>query len=125
MAPIRPAQLGAWYEAFGDTMVFFVRQWLDSGAAEEVVQDVFMRLMAGGRRPQNVRAWLFQSVRDAAPNRVRDDRRRQAREAARSGNHPAWLRPAEGPVVDAAAGRDGDRRKRQSAEPLAVGLSPA
>ena len=59
-APIDPATLGGWFDAYGAALVLYARQWLDRGAAEDVVQDVFVRLMAqpGGQRPAHLRAWL-------------------------------------------------------------------
>lgn len=92
--PPGPAQLRAWYDAHGAALVLFARQWLETTAAEDVVQDVFVRLMAQRRLPANVRAWLSRAVRNAALNRVRADRRRHNREMTQAADRRAWFQPA-------------------------------
>jgi RNA polymerase sigma-70 factor (ECF subfamily) len=92
--PIGPAQLAGWFREYGGAMVLFGRQWLEAAAAEDVVQDVFARLMAQRRPPVNVKTWLFRAVRNAALNRVRDDRRRQHRETTQAIDRIAWFQSA-------------------------------
>lgn len=103
MTPIGPGQLAEWFGAYGAAAVLFARQWLEPGAAEDVVQDVFVRLMAERRPPGNVKGWLFRSVRNAALNRLRQDRRRKRREDVQSAGRPAWFLPNAGNPMDAAA----------------------
>ena len=39
-----PSQLSGWFETHGRALVLYARQWLDSDSAEDLVQDVFLRL---------------------------------------------------------------------------------
>jgi RNA polymerase sigma factor (sigma-70 family) len=80
MASIDPGNLGEWYDAHAAALVLYARQLTPPGEAEDIVQDVFVRLMAQGRRPDHVRAWLFRSVRNEAISRLRSARRRRRRE---------------------------------------------
>jgi RNA polymerase sigma factor (sigma-70 family) len=82
MAPINAAQLAELFEAHAAGLVLYLRQWLDRPAAEDVVQEVFVRLLAQPRRPENVRAWLFRVARNQAINHARSGRRRSRRERA-------------------------------------------
>jgi len=103
MAAIGEAQLSEWYHAYCDAMVLYARQWLDGSAAEDVVQDVFLRLAGQRGPPENVKAWLFRSVRNAALNVRRSNRRRRTREGSRAADAPAWFEPAAEDVIDARA----------------------
>jgi RNA polymerase sigma-70 factor (ECF subfamily) len=78
-----PARLGRWYDAYGQALVLYARQWLPA-AAEDVVQEVFLRLLHKWREPAQVKAWLFRSVRNAALSRLRSERRRQTHEQQRA-----------------------------------------
>ena len=44
---------------------------LDVEAAEDAVQDCFVRLLEAGARPDNVRAWLYAAVRNRCIDRLR------------------------------------------------------
>src|SRR5712675_1916187 len=64
---IDPGQLARSFDAHAATLILFARQWLERAAAEDVVQDVFVSLMAQHRLPpDNFKAWLFKAVRNAA-----------------------------------------------------------
>ena len=84
MPPIDPANLGNWYDEQAARLVLYARQLLPPGEAEDVVQDVFIRLMLQHRPPDNVKAWLYRSVRNAAVSWLRVRRRRQKRERTRA-----------------------------------------
>ena len=86
-----PAHLATWFEAHADALVLYARQWLDRGAAEDVVQEVFVRLMAQRREPPNVKAWLYACVRNAAISEARSVFRRRRREQTAAGRVPAWF----------------------------------
>lgn len=88
MASIEAVELGRWFELEATALVFYASQWLDRGAAEDVVQDVFVILMAQGRRPDNVKAWLYRAVRNAAFKQLRGRQRREAREVGFAGVEP-------------------------------------
>jgi hypothetical protein len=58
-----PAALGDWFDAHGAALVVYARQWLDRPAAEDVVQEGFVRLITepARQRPGNVCAWLYRA----------------------------------------------------------------
>src|SRR5687767_6126293 len=102
MHGIDPARLGSWFDAYGGQLVLYARQWLERETAEDVVQDVFIRLMGQGREPDNVKAWLFRSVRNGAISASRATRSRRFREQKVAGwkqdlfeKHPGDLLDAE------------------------------
>ena len=71
MPPISPATLGRMYDAYGAALVLYARQWLDDrSAAEDVVQEAFVRLVAQPALPRNARAWLYAVVRNGAQRRA-------------------------------------------------------
>jgi RNA polymerase sigma-70 factor (ECF subfamily) len=102
MGSIGPQQLATWFDAYAAQLVLYVRQWLDVGLAEDVVQDVFVRLAAIRSEPANAKAWLFRSVRNEAISKIRSRRRRQNHEARRAANQPTWFEPRPDELVDAA-----------------------
>jgi RNA polymerase sigma-70 factor (ECF subfamily) len=106
--PLDPATLGGWFDAHGAALVLYARQWLDRGAAEDVVQEVFVRLMAqpGGRRPSNERAWLYRATRNAAIGAARSLWRRGRRERDVAREHSEWFQPRPEDPIDARAAQD-------------------
>src|SRR5436309_15644873 len=68
------------FEAHGPALLLYARQWVDAAAAEDVVQRVFVRLLASGRLPADARTWLFRCVRNEAISAWRTDQRRGRRE---------------------------------------------
>jgi RNA polymerase sigma-70 factor (ECF subfamily) len=96
-----PAPLSTWFEAHADALVLYARQWLDRGGAEDVVQEVFVRLMAQRREPPNVKAWLYACVRNAAISEARSVFRRRRREQTAAGQTPAWFSPHPRDVLEA------------------------
>jgi RNA polymerase sigma factor (sigma-70 family) len=56
-------------------------------AAEDLVQDAFLKLHAHWREVSNPRAWLFKTVRNLALNHLRDHKRESPME--NSDHHPA------------------------------------
>ena len=96
-----PANLSTWFEAHADALVLYARQWLDRGGAEDVVQEVFVRLMAQRREPPNVKAWLYACVRNAAISEARSVFRRRRREQTAAGRTPGWFNPHPRDVLEA------------------------
>jgi RNA polymerase sigma-70 factor (ECF subfamily) len=78
MPPITPTDLADAFDAHAPALVLYARTWLDAPGAEDVVQEVFLRLAALGDRPQSLRAWLLTCVRNAALDTLRGTRRRAA-----------------------------------------------
>jgi RNA polymerase sigma factor (sigma-70 family) len=68
----------------------YARQWLGRAAAEDVVQEAFVRLMLARPRPGNVRAWLYRATRNLAVAQWRSSRRRQRREALAARDEPVF-----------------------------------
>jgi RNA polymerase sigma-70 factor (ECF subfamily) len=103
-APVDPATLGDWFDAYGAALVLYARQWLDRGAAEDVVQEVFVRLVAQpGERPANPRAWLYRATRNAAIGAARSLWRRGRRERDVAREHSEWFQPRPEDPIDARA----------------------
>jgi RNA polymerase sigma-70 factor (ECF subfamily) len=108
---IDPARLTAWFDAHAPGMVLYARQFLGrgdpsaaAGAAEDVVQEVFLRLVTLPSEPQNIKAWLYTAVRNAAIAAARAGARRRRREqggAERS--QRGWFQPSPEDLLDAAA----------------------
>jgi RNA polymerase sigma-70 factor (ECF subfamily) len=80
MAMTEIKDLGRWFEQESRALVLYARQWLDPVAAEDAVQDVFIRLIQEDRPPTHMKAWLYQAVRNRALNGLRSWRRRSRRE---------------------------------------------
>ncbi|MBN1341324.1 MAG: sigma-70 family RNA polymerase sigma factor [Phycisphaerae bacterium] len=101
MATIDPSQLGQWFDACGATLTLYARQCLPAPAAEDVVQDVFVRLMAQRQPPRNVKAWLFRSVRNAAVSRIRAERSRLNHEPQAAAQRARWFEHRHDDLIDA------------------------
>ena len=103
MGQIDPAELSQWFESYGAPLVLYARQWLRAGQAEDVVQDVFVRLITQPRPRISVRGWLFQSVRNAAISQLRGRRRRQKHQQRLAADLPRWFEARPDELVDAEA----------------------
>ena len=95
--------LGRWFDEYGSRLVLYARQWLPAGAAEDAVQEVFVRLLRQGRPPRSVSGWLFRSVRNAAMSELRSSRRRRRREQRRADERSEWFESGTADLIDAAA----------------------
>lgn len=98
-----PEELGRCFDAHAAALALYARQLLDPALAEDVVQDVFLRLMEQAHPPQNVKAWLFRSVRNAAISHVRSQRRRRQREQEIAAGHREWFESNAEALIDAEA----------------------
>jgi RNA polymerase sigma-70 factor (ECF subfamily) len=101
-----PSKLASWFEAYAAALVLYARQWVgDRARAEDVVQEVFVRLMAQSCEPPNVRAWLHASVRHAAIDEARASDRRRRREETAAAARPTsgWFDPKPDDLIDAQA----------------------
>ena len=61
-------------------LVLYARQWCE--AAEDVVQEAFVKLVQQRRAPVDDVAWLYRVVRNGAIDAAKTARRRQHRESA-------------------------------------------
>jgi len=95
--------LAKWFEANSRPLALYARQWLDDHSAADVVQDAFLKLMCQKRRPDDARAWLFRTVRNAALNELRR-RKTQARHAeAVAAGRSEWFQQQQDDDLDAKA----------------------
>lgn len=101
MARIQPKDLSGWYDAWSPALLLYARQWLDADAAEDVVQDAFIRLMAARSRPTHPKRWLFRVVRNAAIGRLRKRRRRRERLQRATRTLPALFEQRADDLIDA------------------------
>lgn len=97
---IDPADVSDWFEAHAAPLVLYARQWLSGTIAEDVVQEVFVRLMSQRRPPDNVKAWLYRAVRNEAISQWRSSRRRRDREIDVAPGQ-TWFEPARDEPIDA------------------------
>jgi RNA polymerase sigma-70 factor (ECF subfamily) len=100
---IDPAQLARTFDAHAATLILFARQWLGRSGAEDVVQDVFVNLMLQRRTPDNLKAWLFKAVRNAAISHARSASRRGNREERHAVARPDWFERSPEDLIDAGA----------------------
>jgi RNA polymerase sigma-70 factor (ECF subfamily) len=96
-----PEILGRLLNAHGPVLTLFARQWTD--APEDVVQEAFVALLRQRHWPENVVAWLFRVVRNAAISAARARQRRLRHEAHSAQHMSAWFAPSEGMALDAEA----------------------
>jgi len=71
-------------QELGPALVLYARTWAARDEAEDVVQRVFVRLLASKRSPLEPRSWLFRCVRNEAISWRRSLRRRLLRERKRA-----------------------------------------
>jgi RNA polymerase sigma-70 factor (ECF subfamily) len=85
-----PADLTDCFDRDAAALLLYARQWLDHAAAEDVVQEAFVRLMLERRTPDNVRAWLYRATRNLAIALWRSTKRRQRRESIAARGEPVF-----------------------------------
>jgi RNA polymerase sigma factor (sigma-70 family) len=81
---IEPETLGRLFDAHASALVLFARSWCDRAAAEDAVQEAFVKLAAQRIAPDQPAAWLYRVVRNAAIGASRSFWRRKKREAVAS-----------------------------------------
>ncbi len=80
MARLEATELAATFDAHAAGLVLYARQWLKAPLAEDVVQEVFLRLAVLEHPPENLRAWLLTCVRNGAIDSLRRHRREMSRD---------------------------------------------
>lgn len=68
------AVVAAWADHHGELFAFLVRTTRDAEAAEDLLQEAFLRLtreLRAGRAPDNTRAWLYRVSANLATSRGR------------------------------------------------------
>ena len=89
------------FDAHAARLVLYARQWLDRAAAEDVVQESYLRLLSQRTPPQNVKAWLYRAVRNEAISQQRSSNRRKQREQ-KSAETEIWFETDQGTWIDGA-----------------------
>src|SRR5947209_4232659 len=99
--PPGDAAVAEWFDAHSRALLLYARQWVGPAEAEDVLQRVFVRLLAGGTLPADPRPWLFRCVRNEAIGAWRSARRRARREQAAAGAAAGWFVPRPEDPLDA------------------------
>ena len=94
------------FRALGPGLRLYARQWVDAAGADDVVQEVFVRMLSGGKFPDEPRTWLYRCVRNAAISASRSNRRRGAREQTVASDTPLWFVPRPEDRIDGRAARE-------------------
>jgi RNA polymerase sigma-70 factor (ECF subfamily) len=92
MRPIEPAILGRLYRQHAPGLRLYARQWGE--AAEDLVQEAFVRLAQQAPPPERLLPWLYRVVRNEALAQSRTVARRRRREQ-RASAPEAWFSIAE------------------------------
>src|SRR5436190_931905 len=85
-------------DAHAAALVLYARQW--GGAAEDVVQEAFVKLAACRTPPDNPAAWLHRVVRHGAISAARSEKRRRTHESRAAARTASWFLPSEGADLD-------------------------
>ncbi len=101
MVPTEVRQLSEWFSAHAAALTLYARQWVEAPQAEDVVQDVFVRLITKRWTPANPKAWLFAAVRNAAISHTRSRLRRESRERRRAEGVEPWFESRPEDLMDA------------------------
>ena len=115
MARLDLAKLAGWFAEHGRALVLYARQVLpgeDRASAEDVIQELFVRLLAraggdgGLDEPPHPSAWLHRCVRNACLDERRTRVRRRHREQVVAADRPDWFEPRPDDLVDARLAQD-------------------
>jgi RNA polymerase sigma factor (sigma-70 family) len=93
MTPERLAEL---VDRHAAALTLYARQWCVT--PEDVVQASFLKLVRQQSLPDNLVAWLYRVVRNAAIDAGRAARRRQKYEHQAASQTPLWFIPTEDPT---------------------------
>jgi RNA polymerase sigma factor (sigma-70 family) len=101
MAAIDAEQLIKWYKTCGAELMLYARHLTDGQSAEDIVQDAFVKLLRQRVCPDNVRAWLFRVVRNAAVSSMRRLRIKRLFCQALSVDSRSWFQSCPDDLIDA------------------------
>jgi RNA polymerase sigma factor (sigma-70 family) len=105
MGHVDAAALGRWFSAYAARLELYARQWLAPMEAADAVQEVFLRLAAQKREPQDVARWLFAVMRNWAISHARSAARRRGREQQVATQKAEWFAEDPASAIDAATAR--------------------
>jgi len=94
MDRISPEQLSLLIDEHGASLVLYAQQWCDG--PEDVVQEVFIKLMRQQPVPTNLVGWLYRVVRNGAISESRASSRRVRYERNAGARNPSWFETAAG-----------------------------
>jgi RNA polymerase sigma-70 factor (ECF subfamily) len=83
-------------------LVLYARCW-NVDAAEDLVQDAFVKLVEQPKRPENPAAWLCKTIRNMAISRHRQTQRRQKHETEAARKKLDWFVPNDSLLAKEAA----------------------
>ena len=98
--------LAKWFKVHNRPLGLYARQLLDEEAAADAVQEAFCRLMQQKRRPDDVGAWLFRTVRNAAVSELRRRRTRVNHAPKLARSRPGWFQSSVVDELDAGAAQE-------------------
>src|SRR5262245_65845845 len=96
-----PENLAELLDRHGPGLTLYARQWC--AAAEDVVQDAFVKLAGEKPTPRSLVPWLYRVVRNRAIDTGRAERRRRHYETRAAGRTPCWFTPGEDSAIDGRA----------------------
>ena len=73
-------------------LLLYARSW-NVNAAEDLVQDAFVKLVEQPKRPENPMAWLCKTIRNTAVSRHRKTERHRKHETEAARLKPDWFVP--------------------------------
>ncbi|QVL33175.1 RNA polymerase sigma factor [Telmatocola sphagniphila] len=83
-------------DRYGPALTLYARQWCN--AADDVVQESFMKLVRQNPLPTQPIPWLYRVVRNASISQHRAEKRRQNHETKAAQRAGAWFLPADDPA---------------------------
>ena len=83
-------------------LVLYARSW-NVDAAEDLVQDAFVRLVEQPKRPENPVGWLYKTIRNAAISKHRQSERQRKHETEATRQKPDWFVPNDSLLAKEAA----------------------
>ena len=89
MSVMGPDLIGRLLDQHAAALMLYARQWC--GAPEDIVQEAVLKLIAQKKPPDNMVAWLFRVVRNAAISAARADQRRRYHESAAAAQIEPWF----------------------------------
>ena len=101
MANIEPDELIEWYETCGAELRLYALQWHSYQAAEDLIQDAFIKLLKQRHSPEQVRPWLFRVVRNSSVSQIRRMQRQKKAKAMFPQTHGRWFESGSEERLDA------------------------
>ncbi len=96
---VGPHLLGELLDRHGAALELFARQWCDT--PDDVVQQAFVQLARQSPAPEQIVAWLYRVVRNAALSAARSQQRRRRHETAAAEMAQSWFVEPDGAAFDA------------------------